>query len=315
MSVPDIIAVNDGRIRVRVDGSSEQPAILLLHGVGRSLEDWAPQHQRLSGYRTIALDTPGSGFSTRPSDSMSVPALARGVAATLDVLGEQRPLHVIGNSLGAAVGLQLLCVHPERVASLVLVNPAGFGSEVYAMVRLVSVPGIGSFAARHPTRVSARMIERAIYADRSLATTQRIDHALAIARQPEYGPVLHELVRELATARGFRWRWRAELIAEAKKHPRPTLIMWGDRDRILPVRHLNTARRLLPHAKTHLFTGIGHMPQIECPDEFAELVREFLGSTSMPGGQKPQAGNGFAATGQQGAERRGNRTGPTGLEL
>ena len=60
--------------------------------------------------------------------------------------------------------------------------------------------------------------------------------------------------------------------------------MWGDRDRILPVRHLNTARRLLPHAKTHLFTGIGHMPQIECPDEFAELVREFLASTSMPGG-------------------------------
>ena len=133
------------------------------------------------------------------------------------------------------------------------------------MVRLVSDSGIGGFAAQHPTRVSARMIERAIYADRSLATRQRIDHALAIARQPEYGPVLHELVRELATARGFRRRWRAELIAEAKIHPRPTLIIWGDRVRILPVRHLNTARKFLPHAKTHLFTGIGHMPQIDAP--------------------------------------------------
>jgi pimeloyl-ACP methyl ester carboxylesterase len=284
MSAPTSITINDRRIRVRVDGSPEQPAILLLHGVGRSLEDWAPQHQRLAGYRTIALDIPGSGFSVRPPEPMSVPALARGVAATLDALGEQRPLHVIGNSLGAAVGLQLLCVHPERVTSLVLVNPAGFGSEVYAMVRLVSVPGIGSFAARHPTRVSARMIERAVYADRSLATRQRIDHALAIARQPENGPVLHELVREIATARGFRRRWRAELLAEAAKHRRPTLIMWGDRDRILPVRHLNTARRLLPHAKTHLFTDIGHMPQIECPDEFAELVRAFIVSTSATGG-------------------------------
>jgi pimeloyl-ACP methyl ester carboxylesterase len=47
---------------------------------------------------------------------------------------------------------------------------------------------------------------------------------------------------------------------------------WGDRDRVLPARHLEAARRLIPHADTHLFTGIGHMPQIECPAEFSALV-------------------------------------------
>ena len=107
---PDIIAVNDGRTRCRIDGSSEQPAILLLHGVGRSLEDWAPQHQRLAGYRTIALDIPGSVLSTRPHDSMSVPALARGrVATTLDVLGEKRaaPRHreLTGRCRGTAAAV------------------------------------------------------------------------------------------------------------------------------------------------------------------------------------------------------------------
>jgi pimeloyl-ACP methyl ester carboxylesterase len=60
------------------------------------------------------------------------------------------------------------------------------------------------------------------------------------------------------------------------QHPCPTLVIWGDRDRVLPAHHLDAARRIVPHAKTHLFTGIGHMPQIECPDEFADVVLDFL---------------------------------------
>jgi pimeloyl-ACP methyl ester carboxylesterase len=225
---------------------------------------------------------PGFGFSTRPAGPMSLPALARGVAGALDVLGEMRPIHLVGNSLGGAVALQLLTLQPQRVASLVLVNSAGFGSEVSPIVRMLAIPGIGSFAARHTTRSSARMIERAIYADASLATSERIDRALAIARQPEAGPALHEIACELSTGRGVRRKWRVDLLAEAARYPRPTLIVWGDHDRILPAHHLDAARRLLPRAKTRLFEGTGHMPQIECPDEFAELLVGFLSSLQAP---------------------------------
>ncbi len=65
-----------------------------------------------------------------------------------------------------------------------------------------------------------------------------------------------------------------------REHPRPTLIVWGDRDRILPAHHLTAASGLLPHAETFLFAGIGHMPQIECPDKFAELVLGFLATAT-----------------------------------
>jgi pimeloyl-ACP methyl ester carboxylesterase len=283
MNTPDIIDVHGRRTRVRVDGDPDRAAILFLHGIGRSLEDWAPQFHRLAGYRIIALDMHGFGFSTRPAGPMSLQTLAQGAAGTLDMLGEKRPLHVVGNSLGGAVALQLLTLHPERVASLALVNNAGFGSEVSWIVRMLAVPGIGSFAARHPSRASARMAERAIYADSSLATTERIIHGLAIARQPEAGPALHELCRTLGTGRGVRRQWQDDLLAEAVKYPRPTLIVWGDRDRILPVHQLNTARRLLPHAQTRVFQGVGHMPQIERPDEFAELLTGFI--TSLPSRQ------------------------------
>jgi pimeloyl-ACP methyl ester carboxylesterase len=283
MTTPNVIEVHGCPTRVRVAGDPDSPAILLLHGIGRSLEDWAPQFHRLASYRTIALDMHGFGFSARHAGPMSLQTLAQGAADTLDVLGEKRPLHIVGNSLGGAVALQLLTRQPERVASLALVNSAGFGAKVSWLVRMLATPGIGGFAARHPTRASARMAERAIYADPALATRERIDHGLAIGRQPGVGPALHDLCRALGTLKGVRHQWQHDLLAEAGKYPRPTLIVWGDRDRILPVSQINTARRLLPHARTRIFQRIGHMPQVECPDEFAELLTGFLSTLSpMP---------------------------------
>ena len=277
MSTPTFVAVDGRRTRVRVDGNPDNPPVLLLHGVGRSLEDWAPQWNRLAGsYRVITLDIPGFGFSSRPTESMTLASLARGVVDTLDALGEQRPLHVIGNSLGGAVALQLLVLQPCRVASLVLVHSAGFGREVTMLLRMLALPVIGRLATRRTTRASARMLERSIFADRSLASRQRIEHAVAIGRQPDSGVVMREIAGELATGRGVKDGWRAELSSAAEQHPRPTLIIWGDRDRVLPAHHLETAQRLMPHAKTHLFDGVGHMPQIECPDEFADLVLAFF---------------------------------------
>lgn len=285
MTTPAFLSVNGRRTRVRIAGDPCDPPVLLLHGIGRSLEDWAPQYPRLTqGHRLIALDLPGFGFSARSPEPTTLAVLARGVIETLDALGEQRPLHVLGNSLGGAVARQLLVLDPERVAGLVLVASAGFGSEVALPLRLLAVPLLGRLATRRTTRAGARMAERLSFADPGLATEVRIEHALAIARRPDPGAVLLEAVRELATLRGAKPRWRAELTAAVAKHPRPTLIIWGDRDRVLPAHHLGSARRLLPHAEAHLFTGIGHMPQIERPDEFATRVLAFLADARSPDG-------------------------------
>ena len=261
--------------------------MLLLHGIGRSLEDWAPQYQRLSAkHRVIALDLPGFGFSHRLPELTTLESLARGVLDTLDALDERRPLHVIGNSLGGAVALQLLVLDPARVASLVLANSAGFGAEVAPLVRLLTVPVLGKLATRRTTRAAATLTERMLYADRAVATKARVDHALAIAEQPDAGAAMFEIATELATPRGIKSRWRSELITAATKYPRPTLVVWGNRDRVLPARHLDSARRLLPHAQTELFAGIGHIPQIECPDEFAARVLAFVADTEAHGARK-----------------------------
>ena len=268
----------DGRtVRALTAGDRADTPLLLLHGIGRSLEDWTEQIERLSGrFYVIAVDLPGFGRSTRRDGPADLATVADGVAGALAALDEDRPCHVIGNSLGGAVAMQLLASHPDRVASLTLVNSAGFGAEVTALLRMLSLPGIGRHLATRSTPAGARLMERRLFADPSLATRERIDHALHIAAQPGTGEFLLEMANHLGTMRGVRPQWRTDLLAAVAAHPRPTLLIWGDRDRILPAAHLGAAQRQFPDAQVHLFTATGHMPQIERADEFADLITAFV---------------------------------------
>jgi pimeloyl-ACP methyl ester carboxylesterase len=274
------IDVKGRRTRVLVEGNTDDPPILLLHGIGRSLEDWEPQFSRLrqAGYRVIAPDLPGCGYSQRLSVPTTLPGIAQGVLDTVDALGEERGLHVMGQSMGGAVALQLLALAPDRVATLTLVSSAGFGAALHPVLRLAATPVIGAVVTRHTNRLTARMNERRIYVDPSFVTRERIDRAVELARQPDTATVLHETARALATLRGVRPEWRKELLTKVSQHRRPTLAIWGDRDRILPGRQMDATRRLLPHARTRLFRAVGHAPQVEAPDKFAELTLDFLGS-------------------------------------
>ncbi|WP_415977270.1 alpha/beta fold hydrolase [Rhodococcus sp. 077-4] len=272
------IEVAGRRTRVRLDGDPGSSPVVLLHGIGRSLEDWSEVVLRLSSqHRVISLDLAGSGFSERLATPTDLAGLARAVLQTLDELGETRPVHAIGNSLGGAVAQQLVVEAPDRVASLVLLNSAGFGSEVTPALRLLAVPVLGRFLATHPTKDSIAMTERACYAEAKHATSVRLEHARAVAAEPGTGEVMWETVRSMATLRaGILPTWREQLLRRVAESGTPTLVVWGDRDKILPSRHLEAARRALPEASTYLFKGVGHMPQVERPAELAELALEFL---------------------------------------
>ena len=101
--------VRGSRIRFHETGDPAAPPVVLLHGIGRSLEDWALQHSRFDdAYRVISIDMPGFGLSQRLPAITTLPVLAGGVWATLDALGETRPVHLMGNSLGGAVSMTML---------------------------------------------------------------------------------------------------------------------------------------------------------------------------------------------------------------
>ena len=273
------VEIGDGvRLRYQESGDPSAPPVVLLHGIGRSLEDWSAQHELLgAGHRVISLDMPGFGLSRRLPVPVSLTSLASGVWAALDALGAE-VVHLMGNSLGGAVAMRMVADEPGRVSTLTLVNSAGFGREVTFALRVLAVPGVGR---RLLSRIDARTaprVERTLFAAREMVTPERVAMALEIARQPDFAPVYLETAKALGGFRGVAPRWRAELLPRVAARKKPTLLIWGDRDRILPPTHLEAARAAFPDAGWHLFERTGHMPQIERPREFAALVRPLLAS-------------------------------------
>jgi pimeloyl-ACP methyl ester carboxylesterase len=268
------LTVAGRRVRYRVSGDG--PTVVMLHGIGRSLEDWSAQHALLQErFRVVSLDLAGFGGSEPLAEPCSLPALAGFVERFLDADEVAGPVHLVGNSLGGAVAMQVAAQAPHRVRSLALVDSAGFGREVSLTLRLLAIRPLARLLLAHPTRSGARQVERSIFHDPAFATDERIEHAYRLAHRPHAGRVLLETARSLGTLRGVRPEWRHRLLDAVAELGIPVLVVWGSKDRILPAAHLNAAAARLPNARTHLFEDTGHMPQIERADAFSRLVTDF----------------------------------------
>ncbi|AZI42277.1 alpha/beta fold hydrolase [Deinococcus psychrotolerans] len=268
--------VDVGGVRTRHVIGGEGPPIVLLHGIGRSLEDFAPTVQALfPAHRVYAPDMIGFGYTDKPEVNYSLPGLARFVRHYLDAVGETRPVTLIGNSLGGAVAQTFAVMYPQRARGLVLVNSAGFGREVAVALRLCAVPGLGErLLVASPT--GARRVTRSLFVSADFVTPERVAHTLNLSKQPGAARAFLSVLRSIGDVRGARTPWQVKLAQQLPALNLPTLIVWGDRDEILPVRHLEAARRTHPHATVHLFEATGHVPQIEREAEFTAILNQFL---------------------------------------
>lgn len=275
MKTPEFLSVREVRTRHQVQG--EGHPVVLLHGIGRSLEDWADTLPALAErHRVYALDLIGFGLTDKPDVPYTLAGLARFVKHYLNAVDETRPVTLIGNSLGGAVAQQFAVLYPQQVRRLILVNSAGFGQDVTVALRMLAVPRLGERLMTPDPRNSARTV-KSLFHDPRFATPARREHALFLAGQPDRSRAYLSVARFLGNWRGVHPEWRDTLTRHLATLQVPTLIVWGERDRILPATHLNHARRLYPHARTHLFPDTGHMPQIERAEEFNTLVTRFIG--------------------------------------
>jgi pimeloyl-ACP methyl ester carboxylesterase len=277
------VAVGGVPLRVRISGPQDGTPILLVHGIARSLEDWNEAQDLLARtHRVISTDLPGFGYSRRGRERPGRPAFGRAMAGLLDAVGVTEPVHVMGNSLGGGVAMTLAADVPDKVASVTLVNSVGFGSEANISALpmtygvLAALPGLsGTFGPR--ARAAGAQTIRDLFFDPELATLDQLRHAGRLAKQRDFRATFLGTAATLgAPVVGVRAGWRRDLVARFAATGIPTLVIWGDADKVLPPKQLEAARRLLPSARTHLFTDAGHMPQVEKPAEFAEVVGAFV---------------------------------------
>jgi pimeloyl-ACP methyl ester carboxylesterase len=257
------------------------PVLLLVHGIGDSSESWMPVMAALARHHTvIAPDLLGHGASDKPRADYAVAAYANGMRDLLDVLGIDAAT-LVGHSLGGGVAAQFAYQFPERCERLVLVASGGAGRDVSPLLRLASAPLADVFLAPFRWPLAQPLVRTA------LAVLGRLDDDLGRDRA-HVSRILAGLPDGAARAVFTRTLrsvvdWRGQVVTLLDRcylvDAVPALVVWGDRDGVIPVHHGRQAHEALPASRLEIFAGAGHFPHHDDPDRFVALMREFVATT------------------------------------
>ena len=240
--------------------------IVMVHGFGADKDNWLRMARHFSGrYHVVVPDLPGFGESSRPAGSYDVGTQAERLADFIQALGVGK-VHLVGNSMGGHIVALYAARYPDRVRSLALFDNAGVTaphkSELFDLLEQ------GRPNPLVVTRVSDydRLMDF-VFVDPPVlpAPLKRYLADRAIANQAHYEAVFQQLVQRYIP-----------LEPELPKIQAPTLLLWGDKDRVLDVSSLDVMKPLIPHASKVVMKDCGHAPMIEQPAETARHYQAFL---------------------------------------
>ena len=268
--------------RVRYLSAGSGPALLLIHGITSSADAWREVVPALAEhYTVVAPDLLGHGGSAKPRGDYSLGAYASGLRDLLAALGHERAT-VVGHSMGGGIAMQLAYQFPERVERMVLVASGGLGKEVGWVLRAATLPGaewvLPMLTQRGPRNVlgaaGALMGRLGL---RTRADVRGTTLGLASLSDPRARRAFLHTARSIIDSSGQRVSATDRLyLAEGM----PTLIVWGERDPMIPAAHGVAAHALIPHSRLELFPDAGHYPFDEDPERFAEVLRGFIAGSA-----------------------------------
>jgi pimeloyl-ACP methyl ester carboxylesterase len=251
--------------------------LLLLHGYADSADTWRLVLARLAraGQRAVAVDLPGFGNADRLAPGSILPQLDGFVAEALRYAGgkPRRPAVIVGNSLGGCLALRAAERNDKRLAGVLAAAPAGM--DMSRLLFLVEHDPVLHTLLGLPTPVPGMVIKAAVarlYVQLAFGSARGIDPEVIAnftsylsnrAKAASYLDIAHRLVPELRDALALE-RVRV-----------PLLLVWGDHDRLLSASGAERILAAVPDAQLELLEGIGHCPQVQDPERFAELLLEF----------------------------------------
>ena len=260
-------------VHLRDEGKRDGLPLVLLHGSNASLHTWQPWVARLGDrYRIVSFDFPAHGLTgPAPDGQYTQAAYAKVVEAVVDKLGLTRFV-LAGNSMGGGVAARFAADHPDRIAGLILVDASGAEypegeRKTPLLLRLVRLPVIRDIAASiTPRSLIAASLDGAVSV-KAVNTPAAIDRYWELLRYPG---------NRIATIERFAQGYAAVPQADLARIAAPTLILWGREDRFIPVASASWFSAALPHSRTIIYDGVGHLPMEEVPDRSAADVAACL---------------------------------------
>jgi pimeloyl-ACP methyl ester carboxylesterase len=258
--------------RLRMIDTGRGTPVLFIHGFGASMYGWrhALPPVVAAGYRAVAIDNRGFGFSGKPAHGYHNADYVRLIVALLDSLGISSAV-LVGHSMGGAIAVDVAIAHPDRVRGLVLVDAAGFGVHWPGVLKMARWPFAGVVVTAFRARWITGRIVRSTFADPSKVTEADVDQYYAPVPQRDFGRALRGVLRE------FRFDSLGEGgAARLSRVQAPTLILWGDGDRWISLREGTRFAREMPRSEFVVMRRAGHAVPEESPDEFNRLLLDYL---------------------------------------
>lgn len=254
--------------RLRMIDTGNGTPVVFIHGIGASMYGWryALPAVTAAGYRVVAFDNRGFGFSEKPAHGYHNADYARLVVTLLDSLGISSAV-LVGHSMGGAIAAEVARAHPDRVRGMVLIDAAGYGVRWPGVLKIARWPFIGAVATTFRGRWITGRIVRSTFADPSKVTEADVDQYYAPVPDPHFGRALRGVLRE------FRFDSLGGRLARVQA---PTLILWGDADRWISLRDGARFSRELPRSELVVLSRTGHDAPEESPEQVNRLLLDFL---------------------------------------
>jgi len=254
--------------RLRMIDTGNGTPVVFIHGFGASMYGWRYQLPVVvaAGYRVVVIDNRGFGFSDKPAHGYSNAAYAHLVVSLLDSLGIASAV-LVGHSMGGAIAAEVALAHPDRVRGMVLIDAAGYGVRWPGVLKVAHWPFVGAIATSFRSRWVTGRILRSTFADPSRVTEADVDQYYAPVPDPAYGRALRGVLRE------FRFD---SLGGRLDRVQAPTLILWGDMDRWIPLRDGSRFARELQRSELALLSHSGHDAPEESPDQVNRYLLAYL---------------------------------------
>ncbi|HZN14290.1 MAG TPA: alpha/beta fold hydrolase [Acidimicrobiales bacterium] len=278
-SAPQFISIHGHQVAYRAAGDGS--AILLIHGIAGSSTTWARALPLLANnHSVVAPDLLGHGESAKPRGDYSLGAYASGIRDLMTALGHERAT-IVGHSLGGGIAMQFAYQFPERCERLVLVASGGLGKEVAPLLKAISLPGaeyvLPVILRRELNGVVSRVVRAigrvGVKPDPFLAEVLESWTRLTDARAQR---AFVHTIRSVIDIAGQRVSARDRLYLASEV---PTMIVWGDRDGIIPVEHAHIGHELMPGSRLEIFNGVGHFLPVQEPERFVALLEDFIATT------------------------------------
>lgn len=251
------------RLRYLALGSGEGVPVLLLHGFGADLNTWMFTQTALSeGRRTVALDLPGHGGSTKDVAAGDAAQFADAVDAALAALDISRA-HLVGHSMGGAVALTVAARNPSRAASVTAIASAGLGPDI-------NIAFIEGFIRATRRKDAVEVLQMLVH-NPALVSRTMVEDVLRYKRLDGVAAALNTV----AQAWFGGGRQSVNLIDALGVIAAPVQLVWGRSDRIVPIAH---AEALASRVPVHALEDTGHLPHMEKAGEVNRLLRRFIES-------------------------------------